>query len=398
MSIEILLNDEYSIIYNSCVLLSSLIVVYFSSIVIFRLHVYIQYFNRSLFTIFSNKNEFNKKIIEYMGNLSFIPNFLLPHYLLQGAYLEYITPPKVMFKREYIINPNDNGIISLDWLLQTSYDEVEDLNLSDKNSTSMLNISEIPKKDSHKKSKKVLSMSKEKDLMIIVHGLSGGSETSYVRDIALTFANDNYLVVIIHARGINDTPLGTPIMFHAGFTEDLEYSIDYIRKYRKSITNAYLIGTSMGANTTYRLLRDNRKYDDFIKGYISVSNFFNMIKSSNTINKTLFDYFLVNSEIKYYYKHKDIFSSLTNKNIDFEKLVKSNSMQKFDSEFVVKMHDFKDLEDYYTQNGSYKNIDGIKQIKTMILVAEDDPVVSLSKVEIEKSKHNTLYTKYIIFI
>lgn len=310
----------------------------------------------SNYEIKCKKTDMNQNLISKLGDLNYIPYFLFPHFILQGAIQEFLPCYNLSYKREYICNDKDKGIISLDWLL---YDE------------------KICGKQK----------GKNKNLMIFCHGLSGGSEQVYSKDIALEFGKNGYSVVIIHARGINDTPLSNPKIFHAGFTIDVEYSIEYIVKTKEKFDNIFLIGTSMGANISYRALSFNKELSKYITGYINISNFFDMIEASKLVEKTLFDWVLIKNTIDYFDRHKDMLGSFSQeKGISVDKVRKSNSMKCFDSEYTVKSHGFKDVNDYYFNCGSTGLIDHISNTRVLFLVSEDDPIVNISKEDEKKSK------------
>lgn len=288
----------------------------------------------------------NKTIVNALEPLDYIPAFFLPTFLSQGLYDELIPSKFVKFKREYIVNPSDNGLISLDWA--------------------------VPKE----------RVTKSNKLLILIHGLSGGSESVYIRDIAYSFVS-TYSVVVIHARGINDTPLHVPILYHAGFTTDIKFALNYIKN-SFSFEYVFMIGISMGANLSYKFLANDRSFDNYITGYMNLSNFFNQLAAVIKNYKSLVDFVLLKGKKGYLTSHKDMI--LSNKNIDVEKALNSTSVRNFDSETLVKMHGFEDFADYYSKTESGPDIDKLKNIKTMILVAKDDPIVHLFPKDINKSK------------
>lgn len=291
----------------------------------------------------------NVTIINSMEPLDFIPSFFIPTYLTQAGYHEYKPVQKTYFTREYVTNPNDGGVISLDWLINFN------------------------RTTSHKEK-----------LMIIIHGLTGGSESLYIRDIADGFKN-SYSVVTIHARGINDTPLVSPFIYNAGSTNDVKIAIEYIRK-KHDFKYAFLMGISMGANISYKLLANDHSFDDFFIGYVSVSNFFNQLAAVVKNTGTITDYFLHKLRISYLIKNRDIL--LANKELDIDNVINNTkNIQHMDGILATKMFSYKSVEDYYRKTECGPDIDKIKNVKTLILVAKDDPIVMLFNEDYQKSKH-----------
>lgn len=306
-------------------------------------------------TLFYKETEENQSLINAMEPLDYIPSFITPTYLAQGIYHEYCSKKELDFKRQFLVNTEDNGVISIDWCVTPS--------LNGRNGKHMR-------------------------LLIIVHGLAGGSEQNYIRDITEEF-KDSYQVVVIHARGINDTPLGTPKLYHAGFTMDLNFAIDYIRK-NFNFKHRFLMGISMGANITYKLLANTRSFDDYFTGYINISNFFNQLATVIKNSGNLTDYFLLNSKKGYLRKHVDMVSY--NANIEIKTGFNATTVRDFDNEILVKMHGFSDSEDYYSSTESGPDISKLLNIKTLILVAKDDPIVHLFERDYKKSKN--IYLQY----
>lgn len=291
-------------------------------------------------TVFKNTYE-NRVILNQLEPIDFIPSFFIPSYLTQAGFHEYKSVQKTFFKREYILT-KDKGLTSLDWV----------------------------------------SGNKKDNLLIIVHGMTGGSESLYIRDISEGFSN-NYSVVTIHARGINDTPLITPFVYCAASTEDVANALRHLRK-NYSFKHVFLMGISMGANITYKLLANNYEFNDYLTGFINISNFFHQLTSVQKNKDTLTDYFLVKLQKGYLHKYVDILKF--NKDIDYDFLInKATRLEQLIGTIGVKMFKYESEEDYYRKTESGPDIDKIK-IKTLILVAKDDPIVMLYNEDYSKSK------------
>jgi predicted alpha/beta-fold hydrolase len=173
------------------------------------------------------------------------------------------------YKREYVTTP-DGGLLSFDWFIDKAT---------------------------------VNNPNNFQKLLIILHGLTGGSEASYIRETIKAFAEyDGYKIVVIHNRGINDTPLITPYPFHAGFYYDYLYALNLIRN-RFPDKLCYALGVSMGANLFTQLLTKETCMNDYIKGFVSVSNPMNLNIGEKRNRGTVIDMVLRNAFKKYLEKH-----------------------------------------------------------------------------------------------
>lgn len=280
----------------------------------------------------------NLTIINSMEPLDYVPAFFIPTFLTQAAYLELSKPLSVYFKREYLMIPFDSGLISLDWAVP----HCRNINHSER-------------------------------LLIIIHGTSGGSETPYIRDIVQGYLH-NYSVVVIHARGINDTPLFNPKLYHAGLVEDIRVAIDSIRKGHK-FKYVFLMGLSMGANIAYKFLANERGFDNYIDGHLNISNFFHSIEALLMNSGSITEKMLLLSKKGYMSKHLNMLKA--NKDIDIEKALECVTIRDFDNETVTKMFGYYDCEEYYKNTASGSDLEKLKNIKTLILIAKDDPIVFL---------------------
>jgi predicted alpha/beta-fold hydrolase len=199
-------------------------------------------------------NTKNKTLIEKLGDLVFVPTFLLPNFFMQCAYNELMPKPIIKYKREYLTT-EDSGLISLDWVVKEN--------------------------DSYNK------------ILVILHGITGGSNSCYIRDTIAGFMNTSYKIVVVQYRGVNDTPLLTPQMFHGGLTDDLLFAMRNIRS-RYNTLPCYCIGQSMGANVfTKFLAQHSAEFKDYVKGFVSISNPFDYNEIVKLNIGTWVEYFMV---------------------------------------------------------------------------------------------------------
>ena len=237
------------------------------SLVLFLLHRQIPYFNT--FEIEYVENDKNKFIVESLLPIDYRPTIYLPSCFAQMIYNEIKSHPEVEYKREFLTT-HDDGVISLDWVIN----------------------------DDGKENKK-------DKIMVILHGLTGGSECSYIKETALAFHENGFKVVAVNYRGINGTPLLTPTFYHPGYTEDIYTVMRYI-KFTYPDLRCYTLGTSMGANIFTKLFAENNEFDEYVKGFISVSNPLNCFEIEKRLRGGILDYFLVSRQLSYVKKHREI--------------------------------------------------------------------------------------------
>ncbi len=112
-------------------------------------------------------------------------------------------------------------------------------------------------------------------VLIIAHGLTGGSEMPYIKNIVGPFVEAGYRVGVIHARGLNKTPLLTPVCHYQVLFSDFEHGMEHIfSKFSEDVHFAGL-GTSFGAGTMVKYA-GIKKEECKLRGIVSVSNPYNL--------------------------------------------------------------------------------------------------------------------------
>jgi len=200
----------------------------------------------------------NQKIYENLLPLNYTPSIWMPFPSFQMLVHESMEIKKVNFKREYIIS-DDGGQYSLDWVIEDPREF---------------------KKDKNKK------------IVLILHGLTGGSQTIYMRDIIYELKNlKDFKICVLHNRGINDTPLKTPKSYHASFTQDIKHVL-MIMKTRYPDYPLYTMGISMGANILTKFFANEYDMGNYVKCFISISNPFDFHECYERTKDSLLSYLL----------------------------------------------------------------------------------------------------------
>jgi predicted alpha/beta-fold hydrolase len=239
-----------------------------ASLIIFLVQRQIPYFNT--YDLEFVDNEINKFITNKIKPIDYRPTFYLPSCLSQMIFNEIKSHPNIEYKREFIPT-HDNGMISLDWVVTNNQSETQ------------------PDK-----------------LLVILHGLTGGSESSYIKETAEIFSNQkDFKVVVVNYRGISNTALLTPTFYHAGYTEDMHTAMRFI-KLNYPDMKCYTLGTSMGGNILTKLLASTDEFNDYVKGFVSVSNPLNCYEVEKRNRGKVLDFFLIQRQLGYVQKHHDI--------------------------------------------------------------------------------------------
>lgn len=260
------------------------------------------------------------------------PKFFKNPYL-QTLYSVYLRQaPIINYKREKILTP-DKDFLYLDWLPQN------------------------PKR-----------------LAILTHGLTGDSQTRYMRGMAQTFAENNWSVLAWNMRGRGgQTSNWNHKNFHLGFTDDIRFIIDEAIK--RGYEDVFLIGFSMGANIQLKYLGEEKhNIKRQIKGSIAVSAPIELVSCGEKIDHPSHKFFSI-PLLKQMIGTISSKLSILSKHIDIDRLLQVRSWKEFDEIYTTPIFGFDSVLDYRQKASSCHDLKHI-QIPTLLLNAKDDPMLS----------------------
>lgn len=319
---------------------------------------------KSNFQFICSENKFNDYLINSILPMDYVPTFYMPNCLSQMIYNETKSIPEVKYDRQYIAL-DDEGVISLDWVINTNKNNPQ-------STASESNICHNKGSD---------SFDKDDKLLVILHGLTGGSEATYIREIILKFQKIKHLkIVVVNYRGISGSPLLTPLIYHAGFYQDLYEAMKFIKEKHPNL-RCYALGTSMGANIFAKLLGNIHEFDDYIKGFIAISNPFNCLEVEKRNRSGILERFIIKRQIRYLENHKYILKDI----FDFENLQKVQLHRHFDELITCKLFGFNTVEEYYEKSSSCFDLPNIR-VPSIFINSLDDLLSPIDALDLEMCK------------
>lgn len=332
----------------------------------------------SNYEIVHGENPLNTFIKTHLLPLDYIPTFYMPTCLAQMIYNETKTIPEVKYERLYI-STYDEGVISLDFVVKSSANE---------NSANTINTNFHQQEPPFGKFQEQSIGDEDDKILVILHGLTGGSEATYIREIIMKFRNIEKLkIVVVNYRGISGSPLLTPLIYHAGFYDDLYEAMKFIREKYPNL-RCYTLGTSMGANIFTKLIGNCHEFDDYIKGFIAISNPFNCTEVERRNRNGILDRFIIRRQIRYIQMHKSALKDV----FDYNKISQVKLYRHFDELFTCKLFGFKTVEEYYEKSSSYKDLPNIK-VPSIFINSKDDMLSSIDSFDTKICKNKNLILK-----
>lgn len=237
-------------------------------------------------------------------------------------------------------------------------------------------ISQLPKDDT-------------KPLLIINHGLGGGSHEPYCKAMAEGAYNKGFDVVVLHARGCGRSKISTPELFCGLVTDDLRY---FLKVLRKEYPNRPFFGAgfSFGATILGNYLGEEGDKSEYVATAL-LSNPWDMVDSCYRLKGRYLSRLLFLKPIT------ETLTRLVKSNRvellkgDFftEELVnkKYATVHEFDTNITAPLYGFNSALEYYRKASSVNKIFDIRT-PTLIISSTDDPVVGTDSVPTYEAKVN----------
>ncbi|KAJ3046088.1 hypothetical protein HDV00_003838 [Rhizophlyctis rosea] len=217
----------------------------------------------------------------------------------------------------------------------------------------------------------------ETPCVVICHGLTGGSHEDYVQNLVeVVTRTRGYRAVVCNFRGCAKTELTSMHLYSAGYTDDLDYAVEYISR---KLPNAPLfgVGFSLGANVILKYVGECGSSCRFV-GAASIGNPFDLLASSHALHRTwigryLYSWTLAQSLIQMFRRHMHHFVNASE--FDMEQIMKARSIIEFDDQVTRRAFKYRTVHEYYRRGSSAQYVPDVA-IPTLLLSALDDPVAS----------------------
>lgn len=271
--------------------------------------------------------------------MNFKFNYIAPKWLLGGnaqtIYPYFLNPsPKVAYQRERW-ELADGDFVDVDWLAGPS----------------------------------------DKPLVVMFHGLEGGSRSHYSLSIMNQLREQNWRGAVIHFRGCSGQPNRLPRAYHAGDSMEIDWMLRRIVhqcELQKSCIPLYVIGISLGGNALLKWLGEQGdQVTSLITAAASVSAPLDLAAAGKALdagfNQFYTRHFLSSLRRKALEKQKR-FPGL----LDARAIAAATSLYEFDNHVTAPLHGFRHTEEYWNKSSSKPWLRHI-QVPTLVLNARNDP-------------------------
>jgi hypothetical protein len=207
-------------------------------------------------------------------------------------------------------------------------------------------------------------------LLVLFHGLEGGSNSHYARAIAGYGESHGWRVAIPHFRGCSGEPNRLPRAYHSGDSQEIGWLLE---KFSLTNGNLFAAGVSLGGNALLKWLGERgEEARRIVQRAAAVSAPLNVAASGEALDRGLNRLIYV-SHFLASLKPKAIAKLATFPGLyDAEQVRTAQTFREFDGLVTAPLHGFRDTDDYWTRASSAPLLERIR-VPTLLLNARNDP-------------------------
>ncbi|KOS19685.1 putative esterase [Escovopsis weberi] len=249
----------------------------------------------------------------------------------------------------------------------------------------------LPRRTSHYSEAEFASIASDdsRPMLVILHGLSGGSHEVYLREAVAPLARDpNWELCVINSRGCARSKITSGILYNARATWDTRQTVKWLRK---TFPNRplFAIGFSLGANILTNYCGEEGS-DCVFKAAIACSNPFNLEASSKLLMNSYMGkevYLRLMGWAMKDYVNKNRKELKQHTSLDLAAIDKVTYLCEFDRATQCPLWGYPSEEAYYRDASSTDAVLNIK-IPFMALSATDDPIALKQGLPVQEIQQN----------
>lgn len=218
-------------------------------------------------------------------------------------------------------------------------------------------------------------------LVLIVHGLSGSSESHYVLGLQAALALRGWASVAMNCRGASGRPNNRPRAYHAGASDDIAAVLGHMSARYPHAPRA-LVGYSLGGSMTLKLMGEQQQAAPvFAAVAVSVPLLLprcadRMDRGFSRVYRQHFMESLVTQwqEKVTHLQHMGDTDAAQRVHAHLQR-GPFRSFWQFDNEMIAPLHGFEDVHDYYARSSARQFLRHIMR-PTLVIQSADDPFMS----------------------
>ncbi|EGI65160.1 PREDICTED: abhydrolase domain-containing protein 3 [Acromyrmex echinatior] len=220
-------------------------------------------------------------------------------------------------------------------------------------------------------------------IVVILPGLTGGSQAEYVKCLVSAARKNGIRCVIFNNRGLGGLQLKTPRTYCAANSDDLSEVIEHVKKLHPHVplgaTGISMGGLILGNYLAQKGLIARSK----LRACLIISVPWNVFAATKSTEENYFNRMLnkhlASNLCRTMQRHRDVGPF----NVDMDTVLKSQTIREFDSNFTARHFGYKNVEEYYSNATLHDKLHLI-EVPSLCLNAADDPFQPLQAIPLKE--------------
>ena len=205
-------------------------------------------------------------------------------------------------------------------------------------------------------------------LLVLFHGLEGGSDSHYARALAAQASAAGWRVAIPHWRGCSGEPNKLARAYHSGDSDEADWILKAFRQ-----TGLSCVGVSLGGNVLLKWLGERGEAASaLVRRAVAVSAPLDIAAAGEALdrglNRLLYTRMFLATLKPTSLAKLEVFPGL----YDGARLRAARTFREFDDLVTAPLHGFRDTDDYWARASSKAYLERIR-VPTLLLNARNDP-------------------------
>ncbi|KAL1953104.1 hypothetical protein VTO42DRAFT_3584 [Malbranchea cinnamomea] len=234
-----------------------------------------------------------------------------------------------------------------------------------------------------------------KPMLIVLHGLSGGSHELYLRHVVHPLTQQGWEACVVNFRGCAQSKVSSSILYNARATWDVRQMVRWVRE-KFPRRPLFGIGFSLGANILTNYLGEEGE-NCVLKAAVICSNPWNLDVSSVALQSTWIGREIYSTTMganmkRLFEKHVD--EVRKHPRVNVERVRNTKYLHEFDRELQAPVWGYPSEGAYYRDASSIDSIFAIR-VPFFVIQAEDDPIsvkAALPYYEIQRTPYGVMCT------
>jgi predicted alpha/beta-fold hydrolase len=222
--------------------------------------------------------------------------------------------------------------------------------------------------------------------IVLLHGLEGSSESGYMLGTAEKAFVAGFNVVRLNQRNCGGTDNLTPTLYHSGLSGDIRAVILEIIE-RDRLREIFAAGFSMGGNLVLKMAGE---FGDAVpaelRGFVAIAPAMDLAACAGALEQPR-NFLYERRFVKGLKRRMHQKASLFPERYPLNGLDRVSSVREFDDAFTARFSGFRDANDYYARSSANQLLGKIQR-PTLIITAQDDPVVPFASFDTPELREN----------